>query len=105
MLCGFLCHLITERALKAHCCYINKENEIPAKTHDLIKLANIAGLKDELSAEQWDFIAFVNPLNIDARYPKYKIRVHKLLSTPGVCERLFSQTEEFLSWIRSKLSK
>ncbi|MCL2689465.1 MAG: HEPN domain-containing protein [Chitinispirillia bacterium] len=105
LLCGFLCHLITERALKAYCCYVDNEENIPAKTHHLQKLIELAGLKDVLSAEQWDFIEFVNPLNIEARYPKYKERVHKLLSAHGVCERLFSQTEEFLSWIKNKLLK
>jgi len=104
-LCGFICHLVTERALKAHCCYICNEKEIPAKIHDLIKLANIAGLKDELSAEQWKFIEYVNSLNIEARYPKHKEYIHKRLSVPGVSEQLFFQTKGFLSWIKNRLLK
>jgi len=103
--CGFFCHLIAEKALKAYCCYVDNEEKIPAKIHKLQKLIEIAGLKSELSAEHWKFINFVDPLNIEARYPEYKKFLNSQLSRPGVCERLFSQTEEFFSWIKNKLSK
>lgn len=105
MHCGFFCHLITEKALKAYCCYVENEEKIPAKIHKLQKLIEIAGLMDELSDERWEFINFVDPLNIEARYPEYKKIINSRLLSPGVCERLFSQTEEFLSWIKNKLSK
>ncbi|MCL2688856.1 MAG: HEPN domain-containing protein [Chitinispirillia bacterium] len=103
--CGFFCHQITEKALKAHCCFVNNESKIPPKIHHLQELVKIAELKDELSAEQWKFIEYLNPLNIEARYPEYKERILSLLSPPGVCEQLLSQTEEFFSWIKNKLSK
>ena len=48
---------------------------------------------------------YVDPLNIEGRYPKYKRSIFAQLSPPGVCEKLFSQTEEFFSWIKNKLSK
>jgi len=103
--CGFFCHQITEKALKAYCCYVNKEEKIPAKTHSLHILIENAGLKDDLSPEQWKFIVSVDPLNIEARYPEYKRSIYLQLSVADVCDQLFSQTKEFLSWIKNKLSK
>ena len=41
---GFLCHLIAEKALKAAVAKITED--VPPKTHDLPKLANMAGLTD-----------------------------------------------------------
>lgn len=42
--------------------------EFPPETHDLVRLADLAGL--ELSPEQRDALAEMNPFHLEARYPE-----------------------------------
>ena len=67
---SFFCHLIAEKSLKAMVASIT--SEIPPKTHHLIKLAEQAGIFDDLSEHQRNLLMELNPLNIEARYPEYK---------------------------------
>jgi HEPN domain-containing protein len=99
---GFFCHLIAEKALKAMVASVS--SEIPAKTHDLAKLAECGGIFDDLSEQQLNLLKELNPLNIEARYPEHKERIAKTL-TSEVTERLFKETEDFLCWIKQRLKK
>jgi HEPN domain-containing protein len=99
---GFFCHLIAEKALKA--LVANVTSEIPAKTHDLAKLAERGGIFDDLSEQQLNLLKELNPLNIEARYPEHKERIAKIL-TSDVMERLLKETEDFLCWIKQRLEK
>ncbi|MCL2688496.1 MAG: HEPN domain-containing protein [Chitinispirillia bacterium] len=100
---GVCCHQVVEKALKAYICSFSEED--PEYTHKLQKLAAQAGLIDKLSAEQREFLKSLEPLYIQARYPTYKTKIREQLSPPGVCEKIVTQTEEFLLWIKSKLSQ
>ena len=55
-----------------------------------------------MSEEQTDFIDELEPLNIEARYPSYKERLMKSL-TSDRCEELIGQTDKLRAWIKSKL--
>ena len=99
---GFFCHQIIEKALKAVVTY--KTDELPPKTHDLPKLANLGGIWDKLSAEQKDLIKKVIPLQIEARYPEYKEKIASALTTE-YCSKLLNETEGFLCWIKQLLEK
>ena len=66
---GFMCHQVIEKALKA---VISRDGSLPPKIHDLGRLALLSGLLEIMGEEQQDFIEVLNPLNIEARYPKYK---------------------------------
>jgi HEPN domain-containing protein len=99
---GFLCHLIAEKALKAVIASVT--DEVPPKDHRLIKLAELAQVDNDLSEAQISLLAKLQPLQIEARYPSYKERIAATL-TPDYCKELMKETEEFVCWIESRLSK
>ena len=98
---GFMCHQIIEKALKAVISNDIKDS-IPAKTHDLVKLAKISGIYSKISENQKDFIDLLLPLNIEARYPTYKEQLLEKL-TSNKCLEIINKTEEFLLWIKQQL--
>lgn len=55
-----------------------------------------------MTDEQMKFITSLNPLNIEARYPKYKDKINEML-TPDVCKKILSETEEMFEWIKQQL--
>ena len=99
---GFMCHQSIEKALKAVISRDCEEGEVPPKIHDLSKLAIRSVLFDKMIDEQKLFIEYLNPLNIEARYPEYKKHLLEIL-TQEKCESIFAQTEEFLCWIKEQL--
>jgi len=66
-------HLLLEKILKAHVVRFTK-TEAPY-THDLLRLAKLAQL--DLSKDEEDLLDAVNRFNIRARYPDYKLAIHK----------------------------
>ncbi|MDR2166478.1 MAG: HEPN domain-containing protein [Clostridiales bacterium] len=96
---GFFCHLIAEKALKAA---IAHEGGFPPKIHDLKKLSKLSSVAADLSEEQLDLLEQLNPLNIEARYPKYKMEIAETLSL-SKCKEILSKTEAFLCWIKERL--
>ncbi|MCL2556260.1 MAG: HEPN domain-containing protein [Firmicutes bacterium] len=101
---GCMCHQVVEKALKAVLSQNLAKEEIAPKTHNLIKLANLCGIYEDLSKEQQDFLAQLNPLNIEARYPQHKEQLLKAMNKTE-CEKLIFKTEVFLCLIKSRLKK
>jgi HEPN domain-containing protein len=99
---GFFCHAVAEKALKA--VVAEKTGEIPPKIHDLQKLAVRGDVFNSLSDEQFSLMDKLTPLQIETRYPEYKEKVAKTL-TVKYCEKLISETEGFLCWIKQLLGK
>jgi len=99
---GFLCHLIVEKALKAM--YSQRTNDIPPKIHNLLKLAELAGLVNDLTDTQRDLLNRLKNLYIDGRYEEYKEAIRKTL-TPKICKTLITEVEDFLCMIKTKLEK
>lgn len=72
--CLFASHLVLEKTLKA--LYVqDNNNQLPPKTHNLIKLAHHTNI--ELTEEQEMFLDEVNDFNLEARYPQYKMSFTK----------------------------
>ncbi len=97
---AFMCHQTVEKILKAY--WSNVLEEPPLKIHNLSRLAEKSGLDKDMSEEQTDFIDELEPLNIEARYPSYKERLMKSL-TSDRCKELIEQTDKLRTWIKSKL--
>ena len=97
---GFMCHQVIEKALKA--CYSDRLRDIPPYTHNLSLLAQKAGLYSEMSEEQKNFLDFLEPLNIEARYPTRKDKLLALLSDEK-CKDIIHKTESQLQWVMMKL--
>jgi len=99
---GFMCHQTIEKALKAVISRDLEEGEVPPKIHDLGKLAARSKLIEKMTDEQRIFIEYLNPLNIEARYPEYKKRISEML-TLEKSESILKNTEELLCWIKEQL--
>lgn len=97
---GFMCHQALEKILKAY--YVKTQTNNPPYTHNLTLLAEKSGIYANMSDEQKDFIDFLEPLNIEARYPTTKEKLLQIL-TDEKCEELIKLTEKELSWIIMKL--
>ena len=97
---AFMCHQTIEKILKAY--WSNVLEEPPLKIHSLSRLAEKSGLDKDMSEEQTDFIDELEPLNIEARYPSYKERLMRSL-TSDRCKELIEQTDKLRTWIKSKL--
>ena len=99
---GFMCHQVMEKTFKAY--YAGQLGQTPPYTHNLGLLAQKAGLYSMLSEEQKNFLDFLEPLNIEARYPTRKEKLLALLTDEKCCQ-IISQTESGLKWVMKKLEK
>ena len=97
---GFMCHQCIEKALKGFCVFQGLSN--PPYTHNLMTLAEKSGLIIELNDDQLDFLDFIQPLNIEARYPETKQKLLEVL-TEERCMEIYTKTEEFFTWVKKKL--
>lgn len=94
--CLFLAHLVLEKTLKALVAL--REDRIPAKTHNLVRLAADAGIG--LTEDQKVFLDEVNDFNLEIRYPDFK-RGFYALCTREYTERYFDRIKEFRLWLIS----
>ncbi len=99
---GFMAHQTIEKILKAY--FVKLRNEVPSYTHNLLLLAEETELKNEFSEKQLELLEKLAPLNIEARYPKYKEELLKSL-TQEKCESILKDTKELQKWIIVKLEK
>lgn len=97
---GFMCHQVMEKILKAYFVKLNNEN--PPYTHNLTILAEKSNIYEQFSDEQKDFLDFLEPLNIEARYPTTKEKLLSILNHEK-CSEIIIQTEGELRWIMKKL--
>jgi HEPN domain-containing protein len=97
---AFMCQQCIEKIFKA--AYTKLKEDTPPFVHDIRHLAKICGIDPTLSDEQKLFIAEINPMNIEARYPEYKSRIAKMLSHTK-CESLLAQTKNLQQWIKETI--
>lgn len=91
----FFLHLALEKLLKA--LVIQKTNASPPPTHDLVRLAQTAGVA--LDNEKIEQLAEVSTFNVAARYDEEKLQLHKK-ATPAYLrdwQRLGKELFEYLS--------
>lgn len=99
---GFLCHLSSEKILKA--LYVKIKNQIPPKTHNLRFLLKDIDYLKSLPDNLRNFIYEIEPLNIETRYPTEKSKLFNYL-TKDKCKFLIEMSEELNKWIKIKLSE
>lgn len=97
---GFMCHQVMEKALKAY--FVKYKESNPPYTHNLTLLGEKSGLYDQMTDNQKDFLDFLEPLNIEARYPTIKDKLLEILNEEK-CQELISRTEGELAWVMKKL--
>ena len=97
--CLFIGHLVLEKTLKALYVQANN-NELPPKTHNLIKLARRCN--HNITEEQEIFLDEVNDFNLEVRYPQYKNEFHKKC-TKQFTENYYQKINEMMIWLRSQI--
>lgn len=97
---GFMCHQAIEKILKGY--YFSVHQKTPPYTHNLSTLLEESGIYAEISEKQKDFIDFLTPLNIRARYPAYKKKIIEILNEDK-CKEILIETKELHQWIKKKL--
>ena len=97
---GFMCHQSIEKLLKA--VFIKINMNAPPYTHSLIDLAKRTLIYEEFSAVQKDFLDYMQPLNIQVRYPTDKEKLFKTLNYKN-CVEIIKETNRLSKWIKKKL--
>jgi HEPN domain-containing protein len=96
----FIGHLVIEKLLKAW--YVQQVDITPPFIHDLVRLAEKAGLSIE--KEQMDILDTISTFNLQARYDDYKMSFHRKCSQEFT-EKWINEIKDFREWIKSKLPK
>jgi HEPN domain-containing protein len=100
MYVGFMCHQVLEKIFKA--CFASLKEETPPYTHGLRYLAEKSGFWELLADEQMKFVDSIEPLNIEARYPNYKMDLTKIL-TRRKCLEIIEQTKILQQWTKETI--
>lgn len=94
----FIGHIVIKKLLKA--CYTKyTDGKIPF-THDLLRLAELAGLDAKDIADCLDYIT---TFNISARYPDYKQSFYRKC-TEEFAEENIERIEGVRKWLKEKIS-
>lgn len=91
----FFAHLAIEKMLKAHVTL--KTQQVPPKIHNLLRLAETAGI--ELLPEQELWLSRFNMFQLEGRYPDM---AQVTVDRPAAEQRL-ATAQEFLRWLTAQL--
>jgi HEPN domain-containing protein len=92
----FFGHLAIEKVLKA--VYVARNNEHAPFGHNLIRLANAAGM--ELTESQAESLVIVTAFNIEARYPDLKRSFRQKCTLPYTRQEM-TRIKELFRWLNS----
>ena len=93
--CLFFAHLAVEKMLKAH--VTRQTSDIPPRIHNLVRLAEIAGLKLEL--EQENFLREFGIYQLEGRYPDSE----QISPDLDAAREEVSRAREMLKWLKAQL--
>lgn len=97
---AYMCQQAIEKLLKAKIARLNKEN-LPI--HNLNRLAEIAGIKSQLSKEQFDFLAELTPYCVETRYGDYKESLSEIISKEEG-KVIYEKTKGIFEWLYQTIS-
>jgi HEPN domain-containing protein len=96
----FMGHLVIEKLLKS--IYVKNIDDNPPRIHDLLRLAERAGL--EITEEQEDILDLITTFNINARYPDYKQSFYKKCNYEFTTANI-EKIKELRTWLLLKIKK
>jgi len=96
---GYMCQQAVEKILKGIIAQQNKEN-LPI--HNLNRLAQVAGIENDLNAEQFNFLAELTPYCIEARYGDYRESLSEIINEQRARE-VYAKTKEIFKWLYQKI--
>ncbi len=91
----FFCHLVIEKALKAH--VVKGTNEMAPKTHNLLYLSELVGLN--FYKENEIFLGILMKYQLQGRYPDY----NPFIPDRDTVDEYFIKTQEILKWLKQRL--
>ncbi len=97
---AYMCQQAVEKLLKAIMAYQGKEN---MPVHNLIRLSELAEIKDNLSSEQFKFLAELTPYCIEARYGNYKESLSEIINKEKAKE-VYEKTQEIFRWLYQQIN-
>ena len=97
---AFMCQQALEKALKA--LYQHRFSEVPPRKHDLVRLADQAGVLSACSDNQKMLLSTLTEFYIEARYPGDRAELS------ARCDRDFAgaileDTREMIMWLEKQL--
>lgn len=91
----FMCQQAIEKMLKG--IIILKTKEFPPRIHNLVKLAELAGLRrQDIDFEFLDKLSFYY---IETRYPEEQLKLHKTISKK-LCGVYYDETKKICLWLK-----
>ena len=97
---AYMCQQAVEKILKAFIARLGKEN---FPIHNLNRLAEIATISNELTPEQFNFLAELTPYHIEARYGDYKENLSEIINEK-MAKQVYKKTQEIHKWIYQKIN-
>jgi HEPN domain-containing protein len=91
----FFCHLVIEKALKAH--YVKTNNDVAPRTHNLINLSEKSGL--EYDSDTLIFLGILMKYQLQGRYPDF----NPFLPDSMIISNYLDKTKKLLQWLKMKL--
>jgi HEPN domain-containing protein len=91
----FFCHLVIEKAIKAH--VVNASGEVAPRSHNLIYLSEKTDLVFDNETEI--FIGILMKYQLQGRYPDYNPVLPDIL----VVNEYFEKTKTLLQWLKERL--
>jgi len=96
---AYMCQQTIEKMLKAIIAQHGKEN---FPIHNLNRLAEIVSISNELTSEQFNFLAELTPYHIEARYGDYKESLSEIINDKEA-EQVYRKTKEIYKWLYQKI--
>lgn len=93
---AFMCQQSLEKIMKA--IIIDKGGEV-LRTHNLVRLAEIAGVYQAMDNKRKDFLANLTPFAIESRYGDYRKRLSEIINKKMAAKYLM-ETKEIFKWLR-----
>ncbi|OFY50755.1 MAG: hypothetical protein A2W85_18330 [Bacteroidetes bacterium GWF2_41_31] len=91
----FFCHLVIEKAIKAH--VVKSSGEVAPRSHNLIYLSEKADLEFDVETEI--FLGILMKYQLQGRYPDYNPVLPNILKV----NEYFEKTKSLLQWLKERL--
>ncbi len=99
--CLFFCHLSVEKLLKA--IVVKITGDYPLYTHDLRRLAEIAGIK--LNSEQEQILDKISTFNIAGRYSDAKFKFYQEYNKEKTAKEYLKVVRDLILWLEEEFQK
>jgi HEPN domain-containing protein len=96
---AFMCQQAVEKILKA--IIIKNGGRIP-RTHNLVRLAELANVCHFMEDKDRDFLSDLTPFAIESRYGDYRQRLSEIINKK-MAVIYFGKTKEIYKWLRKKI--